>query len=142
MHLSRYVAVMSLLIASSVSAHAEDYPDVKVEKLLFSTTAYNGQPLRYLNSEKPEVTVMTVTIPPGVSTGWHSHTVPVYAYVLEGELTIDLKNEGEYRFRKGDVILEVRNMLHNGRNSGDKAVKLLVFYTGATGVPNVNRPVP
>ncbi|NTV01370.1 MAG: cupin domain-containing protein [Chlorobiaceae bacterium] len=136
------VLCLSLCIGWSITATAEDYPDIKVEKLLVSTTAYNGQSLAYLSGKKPEVTAMTVTIPPGGVTGWHQHQVPVYAYVLDGELTVDLKGTATYRFRKGDVILEVMHILHNGRNTGDKVTKLLVFYAGTSGMPNVIRQDP
>jgi quercetin dioxygenase-like cupin family protein len=139
---SRLVSILALLLVWSAEALSEDYTDVRVEKLLFSTTAYNGQPLSYPAAKQPEVTVLMVTIPPGGLTGWHRHPVPVYAYVMEGEITIDLKSDGSHSFRKGDVILEVRDILHNGKNIGENDVKLLVFYTGASGVPNVVRQEP
>ena len=117
----------------------DGYTDAKVERLLVSKTAYNGQPLNYLKTDRPEVTVLLVTIPPGGSTGWHEHPVPVYAYMLEGELTVELKNGGHYRFVKGDPVLEVVNQPHNGRNTGTTDARLLVFYTGATDLKNVIR---
>lgn len=134
--------VLFVTLCGAVSVRAADYPELKVEKLLVSSSAYNGQPLAYLEGKHPEVTAMTVTIPPGGETGWHRHPVPVYAYVMEGELTVELKNERKYRFTKGEVILEVRETPHNGRNTGTDPTKLLVFYTGSSGIPNVIREVP
>ncbi|NTU68201.1 MAG: cupin domain-containing protein [Chlorobiaceae bacterium] len=135
----KVLACLVFCLTWPVVAPAEDYPDIKAERLLVSKTAYNGQKLSYLSRTNPEVTVMTVTIPPGGVTGWHQHQVPVYAYVLEGELSVELKGGVRYRFVKGAPILEVMNLSHNGRNTGKMATTLLVFYTGAEGVDNVVR---
>lgn len=125
----------------TVSASAREYTNVAVEKLMVSSTTYTGQPLSYLKTGQPEVTALLVRVPPGGETGWHQHPVPVYAYMLEGELTVAMKDGKRYRFGKGEVILEVQNILHNGYNSGAGEASLVVFYTGATGVPNVVKEV-
>jgi len=116
---------------------AEEYRNVEVKKIVTSTKASNGQRLSYLRSKHPEVTVLVVTVPPGGSTGWHKHPVPVYAYMLDGELSVEMKNGSKYKFKKGDAILEVVNTFHNGYNSGRVPASLVVFYTGAVGIPNV-----
>ena len=41
--------------------------------------------------------------------------------------------------RKGDAIFEVRATSHNGRNTGRKWAKMVVFYTGEEDKPNVTR---
>ena len=137
---SMIVLFMLLLLNSPV--HAEEYRSVEVKKLITSSTSSNGDPLAYLRTDKPEVTALVVHFPPGGSTGWHKHPVPVYAYMLEGELTVELKDGRTFVFKKGDAILEVINTLHNGYNSGNAPASLVVFYTGAVGVPNVIREEP
>jgi quercetin dioxygenase-like cupin family protein len=119
--------------------HADAYTNVEVKKLLVSTKTGNGDPVAYLNTANPEVTALEVTFPPGGSTGWHKHPVPVYAYVLEGTLTVKLESGQCLTFNKGDAIFEVMNTFHNGTNLGKEPVRLVVFYTGAEGVPNVIR---
>jgi len=84
---------------------------------------------------------MTVELPPGAETGWHTHPVPVYAYVLSGSLTIELEDKKISLFQEGDAIIEVVNTRHCGKNTGDVPVKLIVFYTGAENLPNVIRTV-
>lgn len=121
------------------AARADTYADLQAEKLLVTSTAYNGQPLAYLKNGTPEVSVLVVTFPPGSSTGWHEHPVPVYAYLLDGELTIELQDGTRHLFRKGEPIIEVTNLQHNGINTGKSDTKLVVFYTGAAGVANVVR---
>ena len=85
------IAFILLLVVNS-AAKGEEYRNVEVKKLITSTTSSNGDPLLYLQTAQPEVTALIVTIPPGGSTGWHKHPVPVYAYVMEGVLNVELKS--------------------------------------------------
>ncbi len=133
---------LCLFFIMNSTVHAEEYRNVEVKKLLTSSASSNGDPLLYLRTDKPEVTALLVHFPPGGSTGWHKHPVPVYAYVLEGELTVELKSGRTFLFKQGDAIFEVTNTLHNGYNSGSAPASLVVFYTGAAGVPNVIREEP
>ena len=130
-----FVAFLLLILPTPLLA--QDYKNVEVSKVLVSSVTSNGTPLRYLQTAQPEVTVLVVRVPPGGSTGWHQHPVPVYAYMLEGTLNVEIKGGQTYIFKKGDAILEVMNTLHNGYNSGSETATLVVFYTGAVGVPNV-----
>jgi len=57
--------------------------------------------------------------------------------MLEGMLTVALKDGNKFLFKKGDAILEVMKTLHNGYNSGCETATLVVFYTGAESIPNV-----
>ena len=69
--------LLTILFGALAAARAEEYiGKIKAEKILVTTTAGNGQPHTYLETERPEVTAMTVEIPPGAETGWHLHTVP------------------------------------------------------------------
>ena len=126
-----------LLLILSTPVWGQDYKSVEVSKVLVSSVTSNGTPLKYLQTGRPEVTVLVVRVPPGGSTGWHQHPVPVYAYMLEGTLNVEIQGGQTSVFKKGDAILEVMNTLHNGYNSGSETATLVVFYTGAAGVPNV-----
>jgi len=105
-----------------------------------TTVTGNGQKISYPQTDRAEVTAMTVELAPGAETGWHKHPVPVYAYVVSGNLTVELEDRKQLAFKAGDAIIEVVNTLHNGRNSGSEPVRLAVFYLGAEGVPNVIKP--
>jgi quercetin dioxygenase-like cupin family protein len=134
------VLCISCLLFVPWSLFAGDYDTgVKVKTLAKSTTASNGQKLEYLKTENAEVTVMAVEIAPGKETGWHLHNIPVYAYVIAGKLTVKLEGGQQYDFQGGQPILEVMNTPHNGINSGDVPVKLIVFYTGEAGMPIVKK---
>ena len=130
-----FVAFLLLILPTPLLA--QDYKNVEVSKVLVSSVTSNGNQVKYLQTGQPEVTVLVVRVPPGGSTGWHQHPVPVYAYMLEVTLNVEIKGGQTYIFKKGDAILEVMNTLHNGYNSGSETATLVVFYTGAVGVPNV-----
>ena len=135
-------ALVFIIISGSISAIAADYDGgVKVSVIKKETKAANGQKLAYAKTENPEVTAALVEIPPGGDTGWHSHPILVYAYVLSGAITVELEGGGQYDFKEGEAILEVINTPHIGRNKGKAPVKLVVFYSGAEGSQNTVKAV-
>jgi quercetin dioxygenase-like cupin family protein len=46
------------------------------------------QLLQYPSGSQAQVSSAILTIAPGVSTGLHKHDAPMYAYILEGTLTV------------------------------------------------------
>jgi quercetin dioxygenase-like cupin family protein len=134
-----YLITLFVFIAFGVPslAVADDYASgVEASLILKTTTTTGNYPAKYLSTEKPEITVMKVEIKPGSETGWHSHPVPLYAYILQGNLTVEIKGGKTYHFTAGDAILEVVNIPHNGKNLGMMPVVLIAFYTGEIGIPN------
>ena len=82
------------------------------------------------------VTAAIVTMVPGQETGWHAHDAPLFAWMLDGELTVDYGPDGSRVYRKGDALLEAFRTRHNGRNSGTENTRLLAVFIGAEGVAN------
>lgn len=107
--------------------------DVTATPLLKTESSWNGAALAY-PAGNAEVSAMIVEIAPGGETGWHLHTVPSVAVMLEGEIDVALKGGQTKHFKKGDALAEVVNTLHNGTNSGTIPAKLAVFYAGASGL--------
>jgi quercetin dioxygenase-like cupin family protein len=135
----KYLVIIIVILILGVPniAVAGDYDSgVKATLILKTTTTTGNYPVKYLNTQVPEITAMKVEIKPGAETGWHSHAVPLYAYILEGNLTVEVKGGNTYQFAAGDAIAEVVNIPHNGKNLGTTPVTLIVFYTGETGTPN------
>jgi len=54
-----------------------------------------------------------------------THHGDICGYVLEGELTIEIKNEGEYKVRKGEAFYVKGGKLHGAKNTIDKTAKLI-----------------
>jgi len=109
--------------------------DVLVEPIIKTDTTSIGQKIVYPTFANDEVSIMKVTIPPGKSTGWHKHLFPVFAYVLQGTLTVEVENRKTLQFPAGSSFSEVINTLHNGENKGKEDVVLIAFYMGEKGKP-------
>lgn len=136
----RITPVLACLIAVAAGAlPARGEPSaysqaVTLTPLLKTSVDGAGRPIAY-PSGNAEITAVHVEIAPGQQTNWHTHPVPCVAYVLEGELELQLAN-GERRIVKGgQAIAEVVELLHNGRNVGAKPAKLVLFALGTTGQP-------
>jgi len=121
--------VLTPVVASAIDSTA----DVKVTPLIQTSESWNGAPIVYPQG-KAQVTGLLVEIAPGGETGWHSHAVPSFAFVLDGVLEITLSDGRTKRLQAGEALAEVVNTLHNGRNVGDRPVKIVVFYAGIEGM--------
>lgn len=126
------LAAVAVLLAAP--AFAEDQAGLQYQNLLTPLlsggTDILGQPLTYPDGPV-NITAAIVTIPPGGTTGAHSHEVPLFAYVLEGELTVDYgAPHGTRTYRAGDSVLEAQNNVHTGTNTGTVPMKLLAVYMG------------
>lgn len=109
--------------------------DVQVKTLLRTSTNSAGQPIAYPHDGKAEVSVLIVTIAPGKQTGWHQHPVPLFGYVLSGQVTVQIDHGEKHTYRQGDALAECVNLLHNGVNEGSEPTQLLIFVAGEKDVP-------
>lgn len=120
--------------AQEMPAPASDYETLLTSVLSTGTTII-GQDIAYPEGA-PNVTAAIVTLEPGASTGWHEHVVPLFGYILEGELTVDYGGKGTNVYTAGDGFMEAMNWPHNGANLGDAPVTLIAVYMGAEGLAN------
>jgi quercetin dioxygenase-like cupin family protein len=128
------LAFFASLAFSGGPVRSEGYGSgVKIRVLLKTDTNALGRPLAYPDVAHPEVTSFTATIPPGAETGWHLHPYPGYAYVLAGELTLEVEGGKNIVLHTGDAYAELVNVRHNGRNLGKDTVRLVAFFTGEKG---------
>jgi quercetin dioxygenase-like cupin family protein len=125
-----------LLLVPATAAEPGAYArTVTVTPLLKTQTDGAGKKLAYPVSGDAEVTVVHVEIPAGTQSNWHKHPVPCFAYMLEGELQVEMAT-GEVRtFKAGEAFAEVTDLLHNGINRTNKTAKLVMFVIGTTGQP-------
>lgn len=110
-------------------------PEPAVVPVLATDQTVLGQAITYPGADA-KVTAVIVTLPPGAQTGWHRHRVPLFGYMLEGELTVAYKGAGERIYRPGDGFMEAITTPHNGRNKGDADVRILAVFVGARNLPN------
>ena len=102
-------------------------------------TTILDQLISYPSATSAQVSSTILTIPPGVATGWHFHDAPMYAYILEGTLTVTYETESgkvEKVYRAGEAIIEAVGTHHNGVNNSASPVRVLVVNMGAEGVAN------
>jgi quercetin dioxygenase-like cupin family protein len=137
-HLTQRLTVGTLLLASLTGAAlARDQGYYPVQELLVTSQTVVGENIQYPTTGAPKITVAVVTVAPGTPAAFHRHPVPLVAYILEGELTVDYGEKGLKTFRQGDALVEAMNVPHRGMNLGSGTVKLLAVYVGAEGSANV-----
>jgi quercetin dioxygenase-like cupin family protein len=104
-----------------------DYPAVP---LLSTGTTVVGETIRYPKGPA-HVTAAIVTLAPGGRTIMHKHGVPLFAYILEGELTVNYGKHGTRTYHQGQSLMEAMNVAHFGINNGSQPVRLLAVYMGS-----------
>lgn len=133
----RTISVASIFIMASLLAQSAVAmpPGPSVEILTETNETVLGQAFAYPQG-RARITAALITVPPGAVLAPHLHPVPLFGYVLQGELVVNYGSEGELTYRKGDALIEAIDWPHQGRNGGHGILKILVVYAGAEGVPN------
>ena len=128
------VLLLTIPLGSQLSkahdGHGAESLGVQIEKLADSTRQWDGTLLPNYPQGQPEIKVLRIKIPAGVTLPWHYHPVINAAVILDGTLELYLKNGSKKRYEKGDTLIEVVNTLHAGKAIGNKDVHLIVFYAG------------
>jgi quercetin dioxygenase-like cupin family protein len=139
-------ALFALLLALAPARAEEPAADVHegggTRMVLSTSKTVTDEPIRYPTGAPAKITAVEITLEPGQQTGWHIHPVPLFGYILEGELTVDYGPHGKRVYRKGEGLAEAMNEAHNGRNTGKRSLKILAVFIGADGVPNSERASP
>ena len=134
MIMKKYIILLSILCVCH-TAKSQYNKGVVLEPVLKTDTTSIGQKIVYPSFQNDEVSIVKVTIPSGKSTGWHKHNFPVFAYVLQGTLTVEIENRKSLQFQQNSSFSEVINTLHNGINNGKEDVILIAFFMGEKDKP-------
>jgi quercetin dioxygenase-like cupin family protein len=130
----RLLVAAIVLIATHAVADERGYP---LAPLLSTGTSIVGETIRYPTGGPAHVTAAIVTLAPGARTIAHKHGVPLFAYILEGELTVDYAAHGVRTYRQGEAFMEAMDVVHAGTNTGTQPVRILAVYIGAQGARDV-----
>lgn len=103
------------------------------EVLLKTTATWDNTEFKSLNIEKPEVTVLKISIGVGESLPMHKHDLVNIAYVKQGTLTVTTDNNEQITVNEGECLPEIIGKYHYGKNAGNKPIELIVFYIGEQG---------
>jgi quercetin dioxygenase-like cupin family protein len=133
--MKKLFCVIGLLLLLSGNVRAEDINAVKVDVLAKSISSWDGGVLPNYAHGQPEITILRITIPPGVQLPLHQHPVINAGVLLSGELTVVTEDNETLHLKAGDSIVEVVNKWHSGKNEGNIPAEIIVFYAGITGKP-------
>jgi quercetin dioxygenase-like cupin family protein len=131
--MKKYFLSSVFLALFCLSAQSQYTEDIVIEKLLLTDTTSIGQKIAYPNFNDPEITMLKITIHPGQSTGWHKHTIPVFAYVLKGILTVELENHRIIKFKENSTYAEVSDTYQSGINQEESDLIIIAIYLGGKG---------
>ena len=123
-------AAAPALAQTATTAQAAAPPSYPAEPLLSTGTSVLGEPLRYPKGAA-HVTSAIVTLAPGERTIRHKHGVPMFFYILDGEITVDYGARGKRTYRKGQSQMEAMGFAHFGENTGQEPMRLIAVYMGA-----------
>jgi quercetin dioxygenase-like cupin family protein len=82
-----------------------------------------------------EVQVLKRTFPAGSTSGWHVHPGVETAYLLSGEMLLEMAGQPPMRMRAGDSFTLPRGAAHNGSNVGRVPAVMVITYVVDKGAP-------
>jgi quercetin dioxygenase-like cupin family protein len=133
-----FIIAFAMLAACALPAAARDAakPNYPAVPLLSTGTTIVGETIHYPQGDA-HVTAAIVTLAPGGRTILHKHGVPLFAYILAGELTVNYGTHGTRTYRQGQSFMEAMDVAHFGVNNGAEPVRILAVYMGAKGAKDV-----
>jgi quercetin dioxygenase-like cupin family protein len=135
-----------LCLAAPLSALAQDDAGHQAsgmdrQELQKTTTNLIGGPITY-PTDTAEVTTELVTLEPGGQTGYHTHQVPSWVYVLDGEVELRVDGAEPLRMAAGQVFIEPQDIPMQAFNVADGPTRMLVVSIGAEGQPTGQAAMP
>jgi len=82
-----------------------------------------------------EAVVARVEIAPGGIAGWHTHPGDEVSYVMDGEATLMIAGQPPRKVKAGEGFVIPAGTVHNAKNEGAAAVKLVGVYVIEKGKP-------
>jgi quercetin dioxygenase-like cupin family protein len=121
---------IALGLAAGPSLHAQQKKEeyvVKAETKTLLKQALHGVPGK-------EVHIRHMKFPGGFVGGKHTHSGPVFVYILKGALTIDVKGRATETLRPGQLYVEPIGQVMQGKNSSTtEPTEILVFQVSGKG---------
>ena len=99
-----------------------------------------GQDFKY-PSGQPLIEAFNIEIPVGKQTDLHKHLVPLYIYIVSGDLEVDYGSKGKKIYKPGTSYVEALDWCHIGKVSGKAPVKVIGVYLGEK-TPDQIKPGP
>lgn len=127
-------AFFFLVCVSGFAAKAQQYSgNLRIEKMMDSSVNSAGQKIVYPEFKDPQVKMMKITFPPGETTGWHKHKIPVFSYIMQGTLTVEMEDHTITEFKENSCFAESYGLYHKGTNKQETDLVVFVVYLGGDG---------
>ncbi len=130
------IALAAGALAAPAAARDVAKPSYPAVPLLSTGKTIVGETIHYPKGAA-HVTAAIVTLAPGGRTIVHKHGVPLFAYILSGELTVDYGDHGTRTYKQGQSFMEAMDVAHFGINKGAAPVRIMAVYMGAAGAEDV-----
>jgi quercetin dioxygenase-like cupin family protein len=82
-----------------------------------------------------EAVMAHVELPPGSAEGKHTHPAEVYAFVLEGTISLEYEGNPTVTLKAGDVFHLLPGKVHQVINNGSVTAKLAAVFVAEKGKP-------
>lgn len=132
--LARAIPLALGLLVAALGA-AADGEGVKVEVLAKSGNSWDGRALPSYPQGKPEISILKISIPPGMRLPLHEHPVMNAGVLLTGKLKVVTEKNETLELKAGDALVEVVDKWHYGINEGSEPAVIVVFYAGVANSP-------
>ena len=129
------IVFLALALWLSGPACAVETNGVEVQVISKAASSWDGKGLPDYPKGRPEITILKIKIPPGVSLPIHRHPVINAGVLLKGGLTVVAEDGKVLHLKAGDGIIELVNTWHYGKNEGDCPAEIIVFYAGTVDAP-------
>ncbi|MDO8874914.1 MAG: cupin domain-containing protein [Pseudolabrys sp.] len=130
------LAALCLLAAPALAQSPAPPPSYPAIPLIATSTTIVGETIEYPKGDA-HVTAAIVTLAPGARTIMHTHGVPMFAHILDGEITVDYGTHGKRTYRKGQSLMEAMHVAHFGENTGSEPMRLIAVYMGSNAAKDV-----
>lgn len=137
MKLSKLFFTVGLLFIS-INAFALTYIDGKVpyEDIDATPIVITGAPKTTLGQDfkypagQPLIKAFNIDIPVGKQTSLHKHLIPLFVYIVSGDLEVDYGSKGKKTYKAGTSYVEAIDWCHLGKVAGKTPVKIIGVYLG------------
>lgn len=129
------ILCMCILVGCATTSPSTESLTAHSVTLAATTQTWNGATLPSYPDGQPKVTILHITIPPGVRLPTHYHPVINAGVLTKGELTVYSVEGDILQLTEGDAIVELVNTPHYGVNHGSKPAEIIVFYAGSVDKP-------
>lgn len=100
------------------------------ETVIQTGSHWNGQTIKPLHINHPQVTMLRITIPSGEKLAMHKHPILNIGYLTKGELTVRSDKGEELVLKPGDPIVELVDRWYYGESTGSEDAEIVVTYVG------------